>query len=199
MSLSFWIIFLVANLLVTLLMLGLSHPVELRRLRWIQMAASYPLVNSMLFLTITPVYGQLDAIGLVIAYGFCAVFLGAIWSHNVGLLWGMALTRYLEGGGKHSATLKPDLRQARIHIDEGELPQAIESLEHELEKDPFNFEILHLLAAVHKELKQYEQALNRIDRMEQNPDLTDQQREVAEQARLQLEDLRLRQKLMGEN
>ena len=157
---SFLITFIVVNTFGTLLMFGLTQHIELRGTRWPKMLASYPVLTGLATLLATHMHTQLDVIFSIILYSFCAVLFAVIWGHNVTHLMAVMISNIVDGGGKPNRTLKPDLRFARQHIKEDEFPEAVEALKNEIEKDEFHFEALHLLAAVYKELKQYQPALD---------------------------------------
>jgi hypothetical protein len=163
------------------LMLGLSHPRELRPWRWLRIAVSIPVLAALgwFFDQATP--------GLVIPMVACVIVFGLIWLKH--FTWfGAALVHGLihgpqnQGGGG----FVPDYRGARSRVEDGDYELAIEHVKFELAKEPGNFEGLWLLAAIYQELKRPTEARQQIDAIIACPTSTPEQVATARAAQQQL-------------
>jgi hypothetical protein len=154
--------------------LFLSHPLELRSTRWRKILLSAPLV----FLVAIGMSSSLDfKLGLASVAG--VVVLSFIWCGNLSWFFGGSFAGFFYGDISSPTGMGVNFRYAKNHRRDGELKQAIVAIEHELKKDPKNFEGLLLLAGVYQDLKQPEKALVQLAIVSNNPDATESQKEVA--------------------
>lgn len=166
-----------------LLMLGLSHPEELRRGRWVRMALSLPVLL---------LIQRMFALGLMI---FCiggVVVFTLIWLNHFTWFGAQAFHRLIHGGpAKGGGSFVPDYRGARSRVEDGDYEQAIEYAQFELAKEPGNFEGLWLLAAIYQEMKKPKEALAQIDLILACPTSTPEQVAAARGAQHQLRALEI--------
>ena len=144
----------------------LTQPEELRRYRWLRLLVSLPLF-------------------------WCALtFFLPLFICGVGLLavmWSDVLAHYLSGGLTNllhrditsETGIKADFHYARNHRRDGETQKAIAAIEHELKKEPANYEGLMLLAEIYQDLNQPEEALQRLQIIVDGPSATQDQKNYA--------------------
>ncbi len=160
---------------------ALSQPLELREGRWSKIAISLPLV----FVVALAARGDL-------AYGaipviFLFVILCFLWAPNLAHFVSNLVVNSMFGGfGKGSlGGFRPDYREARATIDEGDLDAAIRLVSHEIEKAPTDFEGRTLLAALYHEKKLPAQALVHLEAILHDPQASDTQKQAAAEAKAQ--------------
>jgi len=151
---------------VCVVMFLLTQPKELREHRLLRIGVSLALVGAALNL------GPIITV-VVIA------FLAFIWA-NVGSHYASGwVVNFLHRDVSSVTGIKPEYRFAKNHRRDGEIKEAVAAIEHELTKDPKNFEGLMLLAEIHEDLNQPEAALERLDVILRNPEATREQTELA--------------------
>lgn len=168
-----------------MLMFALSHPGELRRGRWLQMAVSLPVL-----LALGWTFDQASP-GLVIPMAACAIAFGLIWMKNITWFGGQVFLRLTHGSGKAGGGFVPDYRAARSSVDDGDYDQAIEFAKFELAKEPGNFEGLWLLAAIYQEQKKVPEAMQQLVLIIACPTSTPEQVAAARAAQQQLRALQI--------
>jgi hypothetical protein len=157
------------------LFLILSHPIELRSGRWLKIALSAPLV----FLFAIGMSSGLDfKVGIVSTLS--AIILAFIWRGNVAWFFSNSFAGFFYGDISSPTGIRPDFRYAKNHRRDGELEEAIAAIEHELIKDPKNFEGLMLLAGVYQDMKQPEKALVQLGIVSNNSDASESQKQLAD-------------------
>jgi hypothetical protein len=77
--------------------------------------------------------------------------------------------------------MKADFHYARNHRRDGERDKAVACIRHELSKEPKNFEGLLLLAEIYEDLNEPAAALAQLNIIIDNPEATEEQKEVARQ------------------
>ena len=151
----------------------LTHPLELRSGRWLKIAFSTPLV---LLFTVAISSGLDFKAGISAA--FSATLLAFIWRGNVAWFLGDTFAGFFYGDISSPTGMSLNFRYAKNHRRDGEMEQAVTAIEHELKKDPKNFEGLMLLAAVYQDIKQPEKALVQLAIVSNNSEATESQKEV---------------------
>lgn len=152
----------------------LSHPLELRSDRWLKVAFSVPLV----FLIVTAMTSELDR-GRGLRLIISVAVLGFVWCGNIACLCSGSFANFFHGDISSPTGMGLNFRYAKNHRRDGEIEQAIAAIEHELQKDPKNFEGLMLLAGVYQDMKQPEKALVQLEIVSNNSEATEAQKEVA--------------------
>ena len=144
----------------------LTQPEELRRHRWLRILFSLPLIACALTFFLPFFIG---GIGL----------LAIIWSDVLGHYTSGWFTDFLHRDISSETGMKPDFRYAKNHRRDGEPQKALAAIQHELGKDPKNFEGLLMLAETHEDLNQPGAALAQLAIILDNPEATEEQKEVA--------------------
>ena len=149
------------------LFLFLSHPHELRRTRWIKIAASIPLCY------------LLYAVG-GFAFGFLLTMLAIIWAPNIAWFASGALVGLIHGTSNVNSGPQ-DFRMGRSYLRDGNFTKAIEVTVVELQKDPTSYEGNMLAAQLYEEVEQPEPAIEAMERVLNNPGATELQKDSAAQ------------------
>ncbi|MEK7686347.1 MAG: hypothetical protein AAB466_13090 [Verrucomicrobiota bacterium] len=173
------------------LMLLLSHPLELRPRRWLKISLSLPVLIYAAYQLAYRPQSEGAAIGNVLQYVSCAGVGLALWGMNIAWLGAQLVNQFLFGSGRGGGGFRPDFREAKMFIKENDLEAAIKSLERELAKEPANYEGRMLLASIYHELKQPQKGLEQINFILANADATPGQIEAAHAAQHQLRVLQL--------
>lgn len=139
-------------------MFALSHPVELRRGRWLKMAVSLPIL-----VAVGWCFDQGSA-ALVQPMVGCVILFAVIWLKHFTWFAAEAVHRLLHGRpNQGGGGFVPDYRGARSRVEDGDYDQAIEYVQFELAKEPGNFEGLWLLAAIYQEQRKFKEAAQQLD------------------------------------
>ncbi len=152
----------------------LSNPIELRSGRWLKIAISLPLVLGF----IGGMSSGLNARGGLILIS-CIVALAFVWCANLSWFFAGSFANFFYSDISSPTGIRSDFRYAKIHRRDGELEQAVAAIEHELKKEPENFEGLILLAGVYNDMKQPEKAMAQLEIVSNAPGATEAQKEVA--------------------
>jgi hypothetical protein len=184
-----WLIAIGVLALLAGVMLGLSHPVELRPGRRWKMAVSLPMLALAILIMIQGAGNPAAAIGQVTTYVFLIGVPGLIWTPNITWFAARIISEVLHGSGRAGGGFRPDFSLARHYLKEGDLEEALKLTDEELDKDPCNFEGMLLLAQICLYRKEPDKAIKALEVIIANPDATDQQKElaVAEKKRLECE------------
>jgi tetratricopeptide (TPR) repeat protein len=153
--------------------LSLTHAEELRRDRWWKIALSIPVVT-----IITAGFYNLSAISGFFSILFMGV-LGFIWKSPFAHFLSLGISKIIFEGNSRTG-IRADISGAKALARHGDLDEAIAHLEAELQKEPFNYEGLLLLADGYKQRGQYERARKALVNLFESPDLTPDQRIVVE-------------------
>ena len=171
---------LVACLVVTGLGLAATHVEELRPFRWLKIVLSMPPV-----LAIASAIHQLtEASGYFAA--FCLGILGFIWKAPVAHFGSFIFMQLINGDFNRPSGIRAEFGAAkRLHFH-GDLDDALRVTRQELEKDPFNYEGLLLLAQLYIDTDAPDRALQTIDLLVANTPLTAEQNEAVTATRKSL-------------
>lgn len=149
-----------------------TRPEETRENRWVKIIPSTLLVWL--------------AAALATA-GVAGAFMAFLTFVLLTLIWAPVYSHYLSGGimnlfhGFHTdeGGFRTDYSEARVKIDQGELAQAVKAVEHELRKDPVNYEGRLLLASLYRELGKPADAAAQLEVILRNPLATADQKRFA--------------------
>lgn len=160
-----------------------TQPEELREYRWLKVAASMPLV-----LIISWASTDLNRVNAcVAAFSFGA--LGFIWKAPIAHAGSLLFVRLLHGDMNRTTTgFRAEFGAAKALRKHGDLDDAMRHTRAELEKDPFNYEGLLLLAQLQIDLDQPDRALQTVDLILEKTPLTEDQRRVIVATRKTIED-----------
>ncbi len=163
------------------LFIGLTHPLELRRGRWVKIGVSLIVV----FLLTTVVQQGLNQIQVFFVFVFVA--LCSLWKGNLAyfITQGVMIFLYGEWSTRATGGFRPDYRAIRSRMEEGDLDEAIEQTKKELEKAPKDYEGLMLLATLYHEQQLPDEALVHLEVILHNPRATDEQKRNATLAKTQ--------------
>lgn len=153
--------------------LALTQPEELRRDRWLKILLSIPVV-----IIITAGFYHLSAITGIFALFFTAVF-AFIWKSPFAHFLAIGVSKIIFEGNSRTG-IHADIPGARALARHGDLDQAIAHLEAELEKEPFHYEGLLLLADGYKQRRQPERARKALLKLLKSPDLNADQQMLVE-------------------
>lgn len=174
------------------LMLGLSHPEELRKGRWLKMVVSLPLLIFLALMLAWKPGDQGAAFGNVVFYAGGVIVFAIVWMRNFTWFGAQAFHRLIHGNpGQGGGGFVPDYRGARSRVEDGDYDQAIEYVKFELAKEPGNFEGLWLLAAIYQEQKKLKEAGQQLDLILACPASTPEQVVAARAAQVQLRALQI--------
>lgn len=170
-------------------MFVMSSTPELRPGRWPKIFMSLPFLAIWTYTLGSVVVGVFDGIAVALLFGSSTGMLAIIWCGNISWYISGIIPAILDGGGRADGTVRPDYTIARVHIDKDEIPEAITAIRIELRKSPHEFEGLRLLAAALKETDELDRALESVELIYANPDITEAQREIADAAKDELQQL----------
>jgi hypothetical protein len=123
--------------------IAVTHPEELRGHRWLKIILSIPVV-----LVIASAVHELNAINAYFS-AFSFAVLAFIWRSPIAHFFSLVFMRLLNGDMNRPTGIRAEFGAAkRLHIH-GDLDDALKHTRRELEKDPFNYEGLLLLAQIY--------------------------------------------------
>ena len=162
-----------------------THPHELRPHRWLKIILSLPIV-----VLIASEFYQLSQIG-----GYFAVFgfaiLAFIWKSPLAHLGMLGVHRLIYGDMNRHTGVQPDFFGPKALRKHGDIKEAIQLTERELEKDPLNYEGLLLLSELYQEGHHSGQALRPLTKLLNEAKLSREQREAVQSRQQRIEELRL--------
>lgn len=146
--------------------LAATHPEELRPFRWLKIALSLPIV-----VLVVSVFHELGPIR-----GYFAMFgigvLGFIWKSPIAHFLSFGFTRLIVGDWQRPTGVRCELAGPRALFKRGDLPDALRLLLQELDKDPFNYEGLLLLADLHEAMDRPTEAAKPLEKLLNKPGLS---------------------------
>ncbi len=155
--------------------------------RWWRLAASVPFVHALAGLAlftfgipISPIiayFGIISTLALAIIWREYFAYFGARKAENV-----------MYGDGRGGGGFVPEFGHARGLMKDENWREAIVEIEGQLKKDPHNFEAHRLLISCHLDLEEPELALTKARLLQSFFFLTDEQRDWAHGAVIQLEE-----------
>jgi hypothetical protein len=153
--------------------LAATHPDDLRRYRWLRIGLSLPIV-----VLITSVFFQLDQVrGYFAMWGFGV--LGFLWAGPMAHGTSWMVQQLIYGDQKRSTGVQASFAGARALRTHGDLKEAVELTQAELEKEPESYEGLLLLAELREEAGEHHQAARVLDRLLRIKNLSQEQRKCA--------------------
>jgi hypothetical protein len=177
---SFGATAVIACLVTAGLGLALTHQHEVREGRWLK-----------LILSVAPVLVIASALHKVNAInGYFAAFsfgiLAFIWKSPIAHYGSLAFLRLLNGDMNAPTGIRAEFGAAkRLHVH-GDLDDALKHTRQELNKDPYNYEGLLLLAQIHVDLDAPKHALETLDTLLAHTPLTAAQRLAVQKSRQSL-------------
>lgn len=180
---SFGATALIVCMVVVVLGYFATQPEELREHRWLKMALSMPPV-----LMITWAAMELNHANAYFG-AFSFAILGFVWKSPIAYAGSLLFVKMLQGDVNRVTTgIRAEFGAAKALHKHGDLEDALRQTKAELEKDPFNYEGLLLLAQLYIDLDQPERALKTMDLILEKSVLTENQREVITQTRCAVEE-----------
>ena len=179
---SFWATGLIACVVVVVIGYFATQPEELRDHRRLKIALSIPPV-----LMITWAAVELNHANAYFG-AFSFAILGFIWKSPIAYAGSLLFVKLLQGDVNRVTTgIRAEFGAAKALHKHGDLEDALRQTKAELEKDPFNYEGLLLLAQIYIDLDQPERALKTVDLILERSILTENQREVIARTRQAVE------------
>ena len=178
---SFGAIAFIGCLATIILGIAATHPEELREHRWLKMLLSIPpvLVVASALSELGPINGFFSA--------FCIALLAFIWKSPLAHFSSLAFMRLLSGDMNRPTGIRAELGAARSFYKHGELDDALRHTKLELDKEPYHYEGLLLLAQIYIDMDQPERALKTLDRILAKTPLTEEQRATIRVTRQQVD------------
>jgi hypothetical protein len=171
----------IACLVTIILGIAATHPEELRDHRWLKIILSMPpvlIIASALF-ELSPINAYFSA--------FSIALLAFIWKSPLAHFSSLVFIRLLNGDMNRPTGIRAELGAARSFYKHGELDDALRHTKLELNKDPYHYEGLLLLAQIYIDLDQPDRALKTLDLILAKTPLTAEQRATIEATRLEVE------------
>ncbi|MBI5775050.1 MAG: hypothetical protein HZA89_15090 [Verrucomicrobia bacterium] len=169
-----------------LVMLALSHPMDLRETRWTKIKFTWLCAGVMLCLGTMvgldwiPLDNFIVRYIVIVLFAACVTGILACWIPNVAWLFSRPVDTLIFGGvGTQSAGHIPEYKYAREKALEGDFKEAIKMCQWELSKQPDNYEGLLLLATIHMEMKNPKLALAQVELILKIPHLSENQEREA--------------------
>jgi hypothetical protein len=167
-------------------MLLLSQPVELRAKRGLKMAISLPLLAISVLIMQANARAHATAIGQVTSFVFFFAMAALIWTPNLAWFGGRIITGILHSSGGGGGWV-PDFYQVRRALEKGQVDEAQELLNEQLEKAPNNYEGLLLQAQIWLDKKQPPMAVKALEAIVASPSATEEQKAVARSEKQRIE------------
>ena len=169
---SFGAIAIIVCLVTTILGIAATHPLELRDHRWLKIILSFPPV-----LMITSAAYETTAVNAYFG-AFSFGILGFIWKSPMAHFFSLVFMRLLNGDLNRPTGIRAEFGAAKSLRKHGDIDDAFMHTRRELEKDPFNYEGLLLLAQLHIDVDEPERALEALDLILAKTPLTADQRAI---------------------
>lgn len=166
---SFGATALIACLVAVALGIAATHSKELRQFRWLKLALSMPPV-----LVIASALSELTAANAYFS-AFSFGILGFIWRSPMAHFGAFVFTRLLYGDMNRPTGIRAEFAAAKRLRFHGDLDDALRLTQTELEKDPSNYEGLLLLAQLYIDTDAPERALQTLDLLLAETQLTAEQ------------------------
>ena len=178
---TYWATATVGCLLTVGLGLAATHPEEAREGRWWKIVLSLPPV-----LVIASALHELSGInGYFAAFSFG--ILGFIWKSPIAHYGSLAFLRLLNGDMNRPTGIRAEFGAARrLHLH-GDLDDALKHTRQELEKEPYHYEGLLLLAQIYIDLDKPDRALATLDTLLAHTPLTAAQHQAVTSTRQSLQ------------
>ena len=164
----------------------LTQEPELRGRRW-KLIPSVPLAFIIGYPVCSGLLGDTQLSHGYIAVFFCIVGFGILWASEISWKCSGSFVSFLQGDARYYSSSRPEFRFARSHKRDGNFEEALRLTQIELEKDPNNYEGLMLAATLCHMLDLPEKAIEHLDMILSNPEMTDSQRDVARTERAKCE------------
>lgn len=171
--------FILILAIAVMIMLGLSHPLELRPGRGLKTALSLPFVSVAALVASLSASSPVGGLGQVMVYAFCTIIVAVVWASNLAWFGARFFNHLLHGSERAGGGFRPDFTLVRHHVKEDDLDEAYRHLKEELDKDPKNYEGLLLLAQIRLNQKRVKDAVAALEIIINNSEATDVQRETA--------------------
>src|SRR5688500_13810505 len=140
---SFGAIAIIACLVTTVLGIAATHPHELREHRWLKIILSFPPV----LIISSAGYATSAANAYFAAFSFA--ILAFIWKSPLAHFFSLVFMRMLTGDLNRPTGIRAEFGAAKSLHKHGDIDDAFLHTRRELEKDPFSYEGLLLLAQLH--------------------------------------------------
>ncbi|MGZ8920106.1 MAG: tetratricopeptide repeat protein, partial [Limisphaerales bacterium] len=169
--------------LVTLILgIAATHPEELREHRWLKMILSMPPV-----MVIASALAELSPINAYFS-AFSIALLAFIWRSPLAHFSSLGFMRLLNGDMNRPTGIRAELGAARSLRKHGELDDALRQTKLELDKEPYHYEGLLLLAQIYMDMDQPDRALKTLDLILARTPLTEEQRVTVTATRREVEE-----------
>jgi hypothetical protein len=178
---SFWVTAAIACGVTLGLGLAVTQQEEVREGRWWKVGFSMPPV-----LVIASALHEMNAINAYFG-AFSFGILGFIWKSPIAHYGSIAFMRMLNGDMNRPTGIRAEFGAAKAFHKHGELDEALAHTKRELEKEPYSYEGLLLLAQLYVDLDQPEKALKTLDTLLEHTPLTAEQRTAVTETRRSLE------------
>jgi hypothetical protein len=180
---SFWVAALSVCAVATGLGYLATRPEELRELRWLKIVASMPPI-----LIITWASYDLNLVNACFGT-FSFAILAFLWKSPIAYAGSLLFMRMIQGDMNRLTTgVRAEFGAAKALHKHGDLDDALKHTRAELEKEPYSYEGLLLLAQIHIDLDQPERAMKAVDLILERTQLTEDQRKLIQQTRKAVEE-----------
>ena len=179
---NFGAIAFIGCLVTIILGIAATHPEELREHRWLKLLLSMPpvLVIASALSELGPINGFFSAFGIAL--------LAFIWKSPLAHFFSLAFMRLLNGDMNRPTGIRAELGAARSLHKHGELDEALRQTKLELDKEPYHYEGLLLLAQIYIDMDKPERASKTLDLILARTPLTDEQRAMIRATRQQVDE-----------